>query len=71
MLLIIKIIYIVKGITNNASIKRLLDVNTKETLFQKLQERISKESNDLIDSYASMFVLGIKDVRLLKIIINS
>ena len=48
-----------QGITNNASIKRLLDVNTKETLFQKLQERIS--SNDLIDSYASMFVLGIKD----------
>ena len=48
-----------QGITNMASIKRLLDVNTKETLFQKLQERIS--SNDLIDSYASMFVLGIKD----------
>lgn len=48
-----------QGITNNASIKRLLDVNTKETLFQKLQERIS--SNDLVDSYASMFVLGIKD----------
>lgn len=48
-----------QGITNNASIKRLLDVNTKETLFQKLQERIA--SNDLVDSYASMFVLGIKD----------
>lgn len=48
-----------QGITNNASIKRLIDVNTKETLFQKLQERIS--SNDFIDSYASMFILGIKD----------
>lgn len=48
-----------QGITNNASIKRLIDVNTKETLFQKLQERIS--SNDFIDSYASMFILGLKD----------
>ncbi len=48
-----------QGITNMASIKRLLDVNTKETLFQKLQERIA--GNDLADSYTSMFVLGVKD----------
>ena len=48
-----------QGITNNASIKRLLNYESKQTLFQKLQERISGKSN--VDNYASMFVLGIRD----------
>ena len=48
-----------QGITNNASIKRLLNYESRQTLFQKLQERISGKSN--VDTYASMFVLGIRD----------
>lgn len=48
-----------QGITNNASIKRLLNYESRQTLFQKLQERISSKSN--VDTYASMFVLGIRD----------
>lgn len=48
-----------QGITNNAKIKRLLDVNSTQSLFKKLQKRIA--DNDLVDSYASMFILGIKD----------
>lgn len=48
-----------QGITNNASIKRLLNYESRQTLFQKLQERISGKSN--VDIYASMFVLGIRD----------
>lgn len=48
-----------QGITNNASINRLLNYESRQTLFQKLQERISGKSN--VDTYASMFVLGIRD----------
>lgn len=48
-----------QGITNNASIKRLLNYESRQTIFQKLQERISGKSN--VDTYASMFVLGIRD----------
>lgn len=48
-----------QGITNNASIERLLNYESRQTLFQKLQERISGKSN--VDTYASMFVLGIRD----------
>lgn len=48
-----------QGITNNAAIKRLLNYEPKQTLFQKLQERISGKND--VDVYASMFILGIKD----------
>ena len=48
-----------QGITNNAMIKRLLSVDSTQSLFKELQKRVS--GDDLEDSYASMFVLGIKD----------
>ena len=48
-----------QGITNTATIKRLLNFNSTQSLFKELQKRIS--SNSLVDSYASMFILGIKD----------
>lgn len=51
-----------QGITNNASIKRLLSVETRETWLQKLQSRIGDK--DLQDSYAAMFLLGVKDARI-------
>ena len=40
-------------------IKRLLSVDSTQSLFKELQKRVS--GDDLEDSYASMFVLGIKD----------
>ncbi|WP_455683556.1 DNA internalization-related competence protein ComEC/Rec2 [Thomasclavelia sp.] len=48
-----------QGITNNATIKRLLNSDSTQSLFKSLQKRIS--NNSLVDSYASMFILGIKD----------
>lgn len=48
-----------QGITNNASLKQVLNVNKQSTVLQWLQKRIA--GDDLTDSYVSMFILGIKD----------
>ena len=49
-----------QGITNNASLLRLINSNEKHnTLFQKLQKRI--DGKELVNSYASMFILGVRD----------
>lgn len=48
-----------QGITNNASIKRLLSYSSHESWLQKLQSKMNSQSE--VDSYAKMFILGIKD----------
>lgn len=48
-----------QGITNNASIKRLLSYSNHETWLQKLQSKMNSQSE--VDGYAKMFILGIKD----------
>lgn len=48
-----------QGITNNASLLRLINSQKHNTLFQKLQKRI--DGKELVNSYASMFILGIRD----------
>lgn len=48
-----------KGVTNNATIKRLLKDKAQSTLLQKFQKRLAGDS--VVDNYAEMFVLGIKD----------
>lgn len=48
-----------QGITNTASIKRLLNYSAHESITQKLYERLSGDSN--VDSYAKMFILGSKE----------
>lgn len=48
-----------QGITNNASIKRLLSYSSHESWLQKLQLKMNSQSE--VDSYAKMFILGIKD----------
>lgn len=47
-----------QGITSNATLKRLIKGQKNMTFFQKIQ---SKMKDDVIGSYAKMFILGIKD----------
>lgn len=48
-----------QGITNNASLTKIINTQKNHSLFNQLQKRISGDS--IVDSYASMFILGIKD----------
>lgn len=48
-----------QGITNTASLVKIIDSQKKNTYFKKLLTKM--DSDDLEDSYTKMFVLGIKD----------
>lgn len=48
-----------RGITNNAVLTNIISSQKHETMLQKLQSRFAGE--DLVNSYASMFIIGVKD----------
>lgn len=48
-----------QGITNNGTLSKIISSQKKATLFQQLQKRMA--GKNIVDSYASMFILGIKD----------